>query len=78
MFAGLRLPIPNPQFPTPDTVSPMKILHEHKFQAHLAAFSLMILASVGMLLALPSGNGAVIWGLVALFAAGNILAVLTK
>ncbi len=56
----------------------MKILHEHKFQAHLAAFSLMILASVGMLLALPSGNGAVIWGLVALFAAGNLLAVLTK
>ena len=56
----------------------MNYLHEHKFQSHLISFSLMVLASVGMVLALPAGNGAVIWGLIALFAAGNVLAMLTR
>ena len=56
----------------------MNYLHEHKFQSHLTAFTLMILAAVGMVLAIPAGNAALIWGLIALFAAGNLLAALTR
>jgi len=53
-------------------------LHKHKFLAHLTAFTLMVLASVGMLFTISRGNSGIIWGLAALFAVGNVLAALTK
>ena len=53
----------------------LKWLSNHKFQAHLTAFVLMVLTSVGMIFALPSEANALTWVMVVLFAAANVLAL---
>jgi hypothetical protein len=56
----------------------MKWLSEHKFQAHLTAFLLMILSSIGMILLMRGDRNGLIWLLVAVFAGANLLAVFVK
>ena len=56
----------------------LKWLSNHKFQAHLTAFALMVLTSVGMIFALQSEADALTWVMVAIFAAANVLAVFIK
>ena len=53
-------------------------LSNHKFQAHLTAFLLMLIASIGMLFSVRLDSASFTWMLVAVFAAANILAVLIK
>ncbi len=53
-------------------------LRKNKFQAHLAAFLLMVLASVGMIFSLQQNSTNATWLMVAIFAAANILAVFIK
>ena len=53
----------------------LKWLSNHKFQAHLTAFVLMVLTSIGMIFALPSEANALTWVMVVLFAAANVLAL---
>jgi hypothetical protein len=56
----------------------LKKLSNHKFQAHLTAFALMVLASVGMVFTLRIEANALTWVMVVLFAAANVLAVFIK
>ena len=51
---------------------------KHKFQAHLTAFLLMLISSIGMLFSMYLDSAGFTWLLVAVFAAANILAVLVK
>ena len=53
-------------------------LRNHKFQAHLTAFLLMLISSIGMLYSIRLDSTSFTWLLVAVFAAANILAVLIK
>ncbi len=53
-------------------------LRNHKFQAHLTAFLLMLISSIGMLLSVRLDGTSFTWLLVVIFAAANILAVLIK
>lgn len=53
-------------------------LSNHKFQAHLTAFLLMLISSIGMLYSVRLDSTNFTWLLVAVFAAANILAVLIK
>jgi hypothetical protein len=53
-------------------------LSKHKFQAHLTAFLLMIVSSIGMLIQLQGQGGALIWLLVAIFGLANMLAIFIK
>ena len=55
----------------------MTWLKNSKFKAHTLAFSLMILTSIGMILAVKAVPE-LIWGLLAVFALSNGLAMLTK
>jgi hypothetical protein len=50
-------------------------LKEHKFEAHLMIFLLMIIPSAGLYLAAQRDAGAWIWVLIAVFALVNILAM---
>ncbi|MBU0511915.1 MAG: hypothetical protein KJ638_09480 [Chloroflexi bacterium] len=53
-------------------------LRAHKFQAHLTAFLLMVIPSVGLYFAANAGVTALIWGLLGVFALGNLLAMVVK
>jgi hypothetical protein len=53
-------------------------LSQNKFQAHLTAFALMILTSIGMVFALRNAANALTWVMIAIFAAANVLALLIK
>lgn len=53
-------------------------LSKYKFQAHLTAFLLMVIASIGLLFAMKLDSVALIWLLVAVFAAANVLAIFVK
>ena len=53
-------------------------LAKHKFQAHLAAFLLMILSSVGMVFLLWADNNSYTWLMVVIFAVSNALAIFIK
>jgi hypothetical protein len=53
-------------------------LSKHKFQAHLTAFLLMMVSSIGMLFSLQLDSPAFIWLLVAIFVIANTLAVFIK
>lgn len=55
-----------------------KWLSKNKFQVHLTAFVLMVLTSVGMVFTLRSEANALTWGMIAIFAAANLLAVLIE
>jgi len=51
-------------------------LRENKFKAHLTAFSLMMLASVGMIIYLRSDTSGWFGLPLSLFIVGNLLAIL--
>ncbi len=56
----------------------MSWLRQHKFEAHVAAFLLMMLSAAGLYLAARRGaHGAMLIGL-ALFALANLLAMVTR
>jgi hypothetical protein len=51
---------------------------KNKFQAHLLAFTLMVLTSVGMVLTLRNEADTLTWLMITIFAAANVLAILIK
>ena len=53
-------------------------LKNNKFKAHLIAFFLMILTSMGMIFIANSESSNLIWGLLAVFALANVLAIFIK
>jgi len=53
-------------------------LKEHKFQTHLIAFTLMVLASIGLYFAANAGVTGLIWALLGVFALANLLAILVR
>jgi hypothetical protein len=50
---------------------------QHKMMVQLSAFVLMVLAPVGMYLAVQIGLHTVVWGLVGVVAAGNLAVLLS-
>ena len=53
-------------------------LSKHKFQAHLSAFLLMVISSIGMIALMQNEGGLLTWLMIAVFAFANLLAVLIK
>lgn len=53
-------------------------LSKHKFQAHLSAFLLMVVSSVGMIALTQDDGSPLTWLMIAAFALANILAVFIK
>jgi hypothetical protein len=53
-------------------------LSKHKFQAHLSAFLLMVVSSVGMIVLTQDEGSPFTWLMIAVFALANILAVFIK
>ena len=53
-------------------------LTKHKFQAHLAAFLLMIVSAIGMVVLMQEDSSALTWLMVTIFAAANLLAIFIK
>ena len=53
-------------------------LRKHKFQAHLTAFLLMVISSIGLILFLRQEGSAFLWLMVVIFAAANLLAIFIK
>ena len=51
---------------------------KHKFQAHLSAFLLMVISSIGMIFLMRDGSSALTWLMIAIFAIANLLAVFIK
>jgi hypothetical protein len=56
----------------------LSLIRKHKFKAHLIAFTLMILSSIGMYFAIDSGSASLIWALLGGFVLANILAIFIK
>ena len=53
-------------------------LSKHKFQAHLSAFLLMVVSSVGMIALMQDRGSPLTWLMISAFAFANILAVFIK
>ena len=53
-------------------------LSKHKFQAHLSAFLLMVISSIGMIFLMGDGSVLLTWLMIAVFAMANLLAVFIK
>ncbi len=53
-------------------------LTQNKFKAHLIAFSLMVIASIGMIFSMHQESTSFTWLMVAIFAAANILTIFIK
>ena len=53
-------------------------LRQNKFRSHTLSFLLMILASVGMYLAIGAGSTPLIWSLLGIFVLGNLAAMMVK
>jgi hypothetical protein len=53
-------------------------LSKHKFQAHLSAFLLMVVSSIGMIALMQDEGSPLTWWMIAVFAFANILAVFIK
>jgi len=53
-------------------------LQKRKFEVHLTSFVLMVLASVGLYFAASAHVIGLIWGLLGLFALGNLLTMAVK
>ena len=53
-------------------------LSKHKFQAHLSAFLLMVISSIGMIFLMQEGSTPFIWLMIAIFAMANFLAIFIK
>lgn len=56
----------------------LSFLRTHKFEAHLTAFVLMVLASIGMVLVIDRGSPGLIWILLGGFVLANVVAILVK
>ena len=53
-------------------------LSKHKFQAHLSAFLLMVVSSIGMIALVQDEGSPLTWLMIATFSLANILAVFIK
>lgn len=53
-------------------------LSEHKFQAHLTVFLLMVVSSIGLIFSMQLDSSILTWLLVAIFAMANVLAIFIK
>lgn len=53
-------------------------LKQNKFKAHLLTFSLMVISSIGMIFAASGVGTGLIWGLLAIFALANMMAMFIK
>ena len=53
-------------------------LSKHKFQAHLSAFLLMVVSSIGMIALSQDEGSPLTWLMIATFSLANILAVFIK
>jgi hypothetical protein len=53
-------------------------LSKHKFQAHLSAFLLMVVSSMGMIALMQDQGSPISWLMIVVFAFANILAVFVK
>jgi hypothetical protein len=53
-------------------------LRTHKFEAHLTAFILMVLASIGMYVAANTGATGLIWVAVGVFIVANLGALFVR
>jgi hypothetical protein len=53
-------------------------LSKYKFQAHLTAFLLMVVTSIGMIFSMQQENYFFTWLFVAIFAAANLLTIFIK
>ena len=56
----------------------LSFLRTHKFEAHLTAFVLMVLTSIGMYLVIDHGSPSLIWALLGGFILANLLAIIVK
>jgi hypothetical protein len=56
----------------------LSFLRTHKFEAHLTAFALMVLTSIGMYLVIDHGSPSLIWALLGGFILANLLAIIVK
>jgi len=56
----------------------LSFLRTHKFEAHLTAFALMVLTSIGMYLVIDQGSPSLIWALLGGFILANLLAIIVK
>lgn len=53
-------------------------IREHKFEAHLTAFLLMVVPSALLYFTNQTETAGLTWGLLGIFVAGNVLAMLIK
>jgi len=53
-------------------------LTKNKFQAHLTAFLLMVISSIGMLFLMRQNSDGFTWLMVAIFVVANIIAIFVK
>jgi hypothetical protein len=53
-------------------------LSKRKFQAHLSAFLLMVVSSIGMIALMQDEGNPFTWMMIAVFALANILAIFIK
>jgi len=53
-------------------------LSKHKFQAHLSAFLLMVISSIGMIFLMRDEGSPLTWLMILIFALANLLAVFIK
>ena len=56
----------------------MNWLRIYKFEAHLTAFTLMILTSIGLYITAVTDKTLLAWVLISVFALANILAMVIK
>ena len=56
----------------------MQWLKEHKFEAHLTAFLMMIIPSAGLYFAAQGEATGLIWALLGLFVLANLFAIILK
>jgi hypothetical protein len=53
-------------------------IHQHRFEAHLTAFLLMVIPSSGLYFTSQGENEAMIWSMLGVFIIGNLLAMIVK
>ena len=53
-------------------------LSKRKFQAHLTAFLLMVVSSIGMIFSIQHNSSPFTWLMIAVFALANLLAIIIK
>ena len=53
-------------------------LRQHKFKTHLTIFAMMLLASIGLYIAMVRGTTNLFWPLIAVFILANLVAMAVK